>query len=437
MVSASMSDQTPNSSPAADALAAEFATFLAASPSSFHAAAEVLRQLEHAGFTRLSETEPWLEHVVPGAKLVVLRDGAVIAAVIPKTVATTTPVRLIGSHTDSPGFAVKPEATFSAFGFSQVAVEVYGGPILDTWFDRELEFAGRLVDNDGREHLVRSGAIARIPQLAIHLDRSANDTRTIDRQRHVQPILGVTTVDLIEHLASTVDLQPSDVAAFNLISVDTQAAAQFGQDAQLFASGRLDNLTSVFASLKAITAAARDVAELEHIAMLAAFDHEEVGSESRSGASGPFLDEALDRIFEALGANRDDRARALAASWCVSADAAHSVHPNFSEKHDPNIQPVLGSGPVLKINANQRYATDAVGSAFWRACAERAGAPVQQFVSNNTIPCGSTIGPLTATRLGIRTVDVGVPLLSMHSARELCHLDDLQSFTRVLERVLV
>lgn len=430
-----MSEVAANAYTLSNALAEEFSAFLSAAPSSFHAAAEVLRILEHAGFTRLSETEPWETHVKPGAKLVVLRDGAVIAAVVPHSVVTTTPVRLVGSHTDSPGFAVKPQPTFSANGFTQVAVEIYGGPILDTWFDRELEFAGRLVDRDGREHLVRSGPIARIPQLAIHLDRAANDTRTIDRQRHVQPILGVTDVDLIGQLAASVSLRPSDVAGFNLISVDAQPAATFGSEARLFASGRLDNLTSVFASLKALLASASNPTGLEHIAMLAAFDHEEVGSETRSGASGPFLADTLDRVYEALGANRDERARALAASWCVSADAAHSVNPNFADKHDPNIHPILGSGPVLKLNATQRYATDAVGAAFWRACSERAEVGVQQFVSNNTIPAGSTIGPLTATRLGIRTLDVGIPLLSMHSARELCHLDDLDSLTRVLSQV--
>lgn len=414
----------------------EFTEFLRASPSSFHAAAEVARQLEAAGFYRLAETEQWSDHLAPGTKFVVVRDGAVIAGVIPETVTTSTPVHIVGSHTDSPGFAVKPVSTFTAHGFTQVAVEVYGGPVLDTWFDRELEFAGRLVDSDGRAHLVRSGPVARIPQLAIHLDRSANDSRTIDRQRHVQPILDVGDADLIAQLADSVGLTPRNVSAFNLISVDAQPPATIGSDAQLLAAGRLDNLTSVFASLRALIAASQRLDQLSSIALIAAFDHEEVGSESLSGASGPFLADTLERVFEALGANRDERAQAFAASWCVSADAAHSVNPNFAEKHDPNIHPVLGLGPVLKFNANQRYATDAVGAAFWRTCAERAGVTVQQFVSNNTIPAGSTIGPLTASRLGIRTLDVGIPLLSMHSAREMCHVDDLRTFTAVLEQFL-
>lgn len=412
-----------------NAFAEGFTGFLSASPSSYHAAAEVVRQLEAEGFQQLYEGEPWGERIVPGGKFVVLRDGAVIAWIMPKQVAPTTALRMAGSHTDSPGFKVKPGAAshsiFHAHGFTQLTVEIYGGPVLDTWFDRELEFAGRIVDRSSNERLVRSGAVARIPQLAIHLDRSANDARTIDRQRHTQPILGVTEGDLLQQLAVSVGWHVDDVAGFDLISVDAQSAARFGTDARMLASGRLDNLTSVFAGLEALKLVADQPARLNGIAMLAAFDHEEVGSETRSGASGPFLAEVLDRLYEALGANRDQHGQALASSWCVSADAAHSVNPNFADKHDPNVHPVLGSGPALKFNASQRYATDAHGSALWRQCAELASVPVQEFVSNNQIPAGSTIGPLTATRLGIRTIDVGVPLLSMHSARELCHVDDL------------
>lgn len=413
-----------------------FARFLEAAPSSYHAAAVVARELEDIGFVRLGEAEPWNERVLAGGSFVVVRDGAVIAWSVPSGASQTTPVHLIGSHTDSPGFKIKPQPTFTSHGFTQLAVEIYGGPVLDTWFDRELEFAGRLVDTDGREHLVRTGPVARIPQLAIHLDRSANDTRTIDRQRHTQPILGVSDVAVVEQLATQVGLQVTDVAGFDLISVDAQAGAVFGADGALFAAGRLDNLTSVFASLQAMKRLIARGESAQHISMLAAFDHEELGSQSRSGASGPFLADVLERVYEALGANRDERGQAFAKSWCVSADAAHSVHPNFADVHDPNVRPILGGGPVLKLNANQRYATDAHGSAFWRERSARVSAPVQEFVSNNQTPAGSTIGPLTATRLGIRTLDVGVPLLSMHSARELCHLQDLDAFTDVLTACL-
>lgn len=412
-----------------------FIDFLRAAPSSYHAAGQVARELEDTGFQRLSETEPWAQRLTAGSSYVVVRDGAVIAWSMPAEVRQTTPVHIVGSHTDSPGFKLKPIPTFQAHGFTQLAVEIYGGPILDSWFDRELEFAGRIVDRDGREHLVRTGAIARIPQLAIHLDRSANDTRMIDRQQHTQPILGVSDVDVLGNIAQSVGLTAVDIAGFDLISVDVQPPATVGTDGPLLAAGRLDNLTSVYASLQALTRVAATGGPTGQIAMLAAFDHEELGSESRSGASGPFLADVLERVYEALGANRDERAQAYAASWCVSADAAHSVHPNFADKHDPKVRPILGGGPALKLNANQRYATDAHGSAFWRERSARASVPVQEFVSNNQIPAGSTIGPLTATRLGIRTLDVGVPLLSMHSARELCHLGDLAAFAEVLSEV--
>ncbi|MCU1518469.1 MAG: putative family aminopeptidase 2, partial [Pseudarthrobacter sp.] len=215
---------------------------------------------------------------------------------------------------------------------------------------------------------------------------------------------------------------------------DTAAPATFGLSGQLFAAGRLDNLASVHSSLAALLeVAAGDAATLTDIPVLAAFDHEEVGSASRSGAGGPFLADVLARIGISLGASETDRLRAFADSWCLSSDVGHSVHPNYPERHDPTNRPIVGGGPLLKINANQRYATDASGAAFWSRLCGEAQVPYQEFVSNNVMPCGSTIGPLTATRLGIRTVDVGVPLLSMHSARELCGVEDPARLAAVTE----
>jgi len=398
----------------------DFADFIAASPSSYHAAAEAARRLDEGGFTRLSESDEWPSE--PGRRYI-LRDGAVVAWVQPEGAGATTPFRILGAHTDSPGFKLKPKPTIDSHGWLQAGVEVYGGPLLSSWLDRELELAGRLVTRDGTEHLVRTGPFLRIPQLAIHLDRDANTGLTLDRQRHLTPVFGVGepgTADLLEHLAGLAGLSGTDVAGYDLLTVDSQAPVRFGQDLALFAAGRMDNLSSVHAGLVAILAAG----ESDEISVLAAFDHEELGSETRSGASGPLLDDILTRIGAGLGASVSQRLRAYAESWCVSADAGHSVHPNYPEKHDPANRPVAGGGPLLKINASQRYATDAGGAALWdRTCAQ-AEVEYQEFVSNNTVPCGSTIGPLTATRLGIRTVDVGIPLLSMHSARELCHVND-------------
>ncbi|HLR27305.1 MAG TPA: M18 family aminopeptidase [Ruania sp.] len=418
---------------AADAYIEDLATFITASPSSYHAAGEVARRLEEAGFTRREETEEW---PATAGGYYVLRDGAVIAWYQPEDAGPTSGFRILGAHTDSPGFKLKPRPSTGAFGWLQAGVEVYGGPLLNSWLDRDLELAGRLVTADGSEHLVRTGPLLRIPQLAIHLDREVNNGLRLDKQRHVQPIWGVgEDGDVVAHLAELAGLTAGDVAGYDLLTADTQPPARLGRDNDLLAAGRMDNLTSVHAGLQALLARAQTstpdsdagtgaMVSAPHISVLAAFDHEELGSQSRSGASGPILDDVLTRIGEALGATRSQQRQAYAASWCLSADTGHAVHPNYPEKHDPANQPVAGGGVLLKINANQRYASDGAGAALLARLSERAAVDHQEFVSNNTVPCGSTIGPLTATRLGIRTVDVGVPLLSMHSARELVHTGD-------------
>ncbi|QAY73375.1 M18 family aminopeptidase [Agromyces protaetiae] len=412
-----------------DDYVSDFADFLRASPTSYHAAAEVARRLETAGFERLDERDAWPE--TPGRRVVV-RDGAVIAWIQPEGATPTTPFNILGAHTDSPAFKLKPNPSTSAAGLVQANVEVYGGPLLNSWLDRELELAGRIATFDGTEHLVRTGALLRIPQLAIHLDRDANSGLALDKQRHVQPIWGAGAAgDILRVLADDAGVGRDDIAGFDVLTATVQPPERFGRDDVLFAAGRLDNLSSVFAGLVGLLdAAAAPAPASAHISVLAAFDHEELGSESRSGAAGPFLEDVLARVSSGLGATADDRRRAFADSLLVSSDAGHAVHPNFIEKHDPVNRPVLGGGVLLKLNANQRYATDAVGQAAWQAVCKRAGVDTQEFVSNNTVPCGTTIGPISATRLGIRTVDVGVPLLSMHSARELAHVDDLAALGR-------
>jgi aspartyl aminopeptidase len=401
----------------------DLATFVSASPSSFHAAAEVARRLGAAGYHALDETADWRDAVRPGARLLVVRDGSVIALAIPPAASAATPFRVMGAHTDSPGFKLKPKPSTATYGWLQAGVEVYGGPTVVSWFDRELEFAGRLVDLDGTSHLVRTGPFARIPHLAIHLDGDMNSSFSPDRQRDLQPIFGVgdaSTADVVGHLAALAGVDSAAVAGYDIITVDTAPPARFGLGDALFAAPRLDNLSSVHAGLAALLAAEPAGA----IAVLAAFDHEEIGSASRSGAAGPFLADVLERVSIALGGDRSAFARAIAGSWCLSSDAGHAVHPNRSDRHDPANRPVAGRGPLLKINANQRYTTDATGAALWARTCAAAGVPWQEFVSNNTVPCGSTIGPITAARLGIPTLDVGTPLLSMHSARELCHVED-------------
>lgn len=422
--------------------AEDLGRFVSAAPSSYHAAAELARRAETAGFVRLAETDAW--QVAPGGRYVVVRDGSAIAFVVPPSAGPTTPFTVLGTHTDSPGFKLKPQPTTGRGGWVQAGLEVYGGPLLNSWLDRELELAGRLVTRDGAEHLVRTGPFARIPQLAIHLDRQVNDGLALDKQRHTQPVIGlgdVSGADVLGELTARVDpaaggpVDPADVLGYDVLVADTQAPRAFGARDELWASGRLDNLLSTHAALVALLDADPDA--LTGVAAVAAFDHEEIGSESRSGAAGPFLADVLGRVSRALGAGGEDRRRALAASLCVSSDVGHAVHPNYPERHDPANQPQAGGGPILKINANQRYSTDAHGAALWQEACTAAGVPSQAFVSNNTIPCGSTIGPITATRLGIRVVDVGVPILSMHSARELTAVVDPWYLSRAMGAALV
>ena len=415
----------------------DLGAYVSASPSSFHAVHEAGRRLDAAGFTALDELEPW----DGGAgRFYIIRDGALIAWVTPENAGPTTAFNILGAHTDSPSFKLKPKPTTGKFGWLQAGVEVYGGPLLNSWLDRELQLAGRLVMRDGTQHLTATGPLLRFPQLAIHLDRGVNDNGLhLSKQQHMNPIFGQgdpAGEDLLGLLADRVEGATVDAAAiggYDVVVADTQPPAVFGANSEFFASGRMDNLSSTHAGLVALISHAATATEGGPIAVLAAFDHEEIGSNSRSGACGPILEDILVRISDGLGASVSQRRQALAASFCVSADAGHAVHPNYAEKHDPANKPVLNGGPLLKINANQRYATDATGAAFWARLCDESGVPYQEYVSNNDLPCGSTIGPLTATRLGIRTVDVGIPLLSMHSARELCGVKDPRYLATAVE----
>jgi aspartyl aminopeptidase len=416
---------------AADDHVDDLVDFIQACPSSYHTAMEVARRLTQRDFAVQAETEAW--DTSPGGHVLV-REGAVIAWRIPNGADGLTPFRMIGSHTDSPAFKLKPKPDLSGSGYGQLGVEVYGGPLLNSWLDRELGVAGRLVTEAGVT-LVQSESIARIPQLALHLDMGVNDEGLkLDKQRHTAPLwaVGDQQGSVLDHLADLVGLAAADILGFDLTIFDTAPPVIFGTASEFLASRRLDNLVSVHAGLTALI----NAADGQAIPLLAAFDHEEIGSESRSGASGPLLADVVARISRSLGGDDDQRARALARSACLSADAGHAVHPNYPERHDPANRPMLNGGPLLKINSNQRYATGAQSSALWRRACRRAGVATQEFVSNNTVPCGSTIGPLTATRLGVQTVDVGIPLLSMHSARELAGVADPPALAQAMEAFL-
>ncbi|GGU28288.1 M18 family aminopeptidase [Streptomyces lavendofoliae] len=400
-------------------------TFLADSPTPYHAVATAGERLEKAGFRKLDETAAW--DGTSGGKYVI-RGGAIIAWYVPEGAAPHTPFRIVGAHTDSPNLRVKPQPDMGAHGWRQVAVETYGGTLLNTWLDRDLGLSGRLTLRDGGHRLVSvDRPLLRVPQLAIHLDRQANEGLKLDRQRHMQPIWGlgddVREGDLIRFVAEEAGVNARDVAGWDLMVHALEAPAYLGRDRELLAGPRMDNLLSVHAGVAAL-AAVPAAGEPEFIPVLAAFDHEENGSESDTGAQGPLLGGVLERSVYARGGGYEDRARAFAGTVCLSSDTGHAVHPNYAERHDPTHHPRAGGGPILKVNVNQRYATDGSGRAVFAAACEKAGVPWQTFVSNNDMPCGTTIGPITAARHGIRTVDIGVAILSMHSARELCAADD-------------
>ncbi|MCA6093537.1 M18 family aminopeptidase [Streptomyces sp. SCA3-4] len=400
-------------------------TFLAASPSPFHAVASTAARLEKAGFRQVAETDAWDGRA--GGRYVT-RGGAVIAWYVPEGASPATPFRIIGAHTDSPNLRVKPLPDTGAHGWRQVAVELYGGTLLNTWLDRDLGLSGRLTLRDGSHHLVNvDRPLLRVPQLAIHLDRGVNqDGLKLDKQRHMTPIWGLGEVgegDLIRFVAEEAGVAAEEVAGWDLMTHSVEAPAYLGRDRELLAGPRMDNLLSVHAGLAALVAAST-FADLPYIPVLAAFDHEENGSQSDTGAEGPLLGNVLERSVFARGGTYEDRARAFAGTVCLSSDTGHAVHPNYSERHEPGHHPMPNGGPILKTNVNQRYATDGGGRAVFVAACERAGVPMQHFVSHNAVACGTTIGPITAARHGIATVDIGVAILSMHSARELCGAED-------------
>jgi aspartyl aminopeptidase len=396
--------------------------FLDASPSPWHAASSATRRLLDGGAVPLDLRSAWSDLPAIGMAVV---GASVVAYRLAASPTPTTPFRIIGAHTDSPCLRVKPRPDVSSHGWRQLGVEVYGGVLLNSWLDRDLGIAGRVVLSDQSVvDVVVDDAVCRVPQLAIHLDREVNERGLVlDKQQHLTPVWGSGASregDFRDWLAERLEVEPASVGWWELCLFDRTPATVLGADASLLASGRLDNQVSCWAAIDALLSARADDAHL----VIALFDHEEVGSASSTGAAGPVLEHVLERITLAGGGDRASFLAALAASQCLSIDNAHAVHPNYPERHEPGHRPLVNHGPALKVNSNQRYATSAATAARFQQACHRAGVPSQVFVSRNSMPCGSTIGPITATRLGIDTVDVGVPQLSMHSARELCGVRD-------------
>ncbi len=412
----------------------DFLDFLNASPTPFHAVANIARRLDEAGFIRLREHDTW--HLEDGKRYYVVRNGSSIVAFCNTGEPGRDGVRMIGAHTDSPCLKVKPRPERVNNGYFRLSAEVYGGVLLNPWFDRDLSLAGRVTLQTGDRDLVHRlidfrRPVAVIPSLAIHLDREANTNRSINAQTDTLPVLFRTTEDkpqlralLAEQLAREhPDYTAAEILDFELCLYDTQPAALVGIGGEFVTGARLDNLASCFVGLRAIT-------DHDHRlpALLVCNDHEEVGSQSAAGADGPFL---RDVILRWLG----DRAAMTAVmdnSLLISADNAHGLHPNYAAKHDDNHGPVLNGGPVIKVNHNQRYATNSETSSIFQAICRRAEIPVQSFASRADMACGTTIGPITAGGVGVKTLDAGIPQFAMHSIRETCGAADPEYLYRAL-----
>ncbi len=408
--------------------------FLKASPTPFHATRSMAQRLQAAGFRALDEREPW--HTEPGGRYYVTRnDSSIIAFRLGHRAPLDGGLRLVGAHTDSPCLRVKPQPELQRQGFFQLGVEVYGGALLAPWFDRDLSLAGRVTFREGGK--VQSllidfeQPIAVIPNLAIHLNREANQGWAINAQTELPPILaqfpGEDSADfravLTERLAEEHGISADAVLDYELSFYDTQSAAVIGLNQDFIAGARLDNLLSCYAGLQALIEADGDES-----CVLVCTDHEEVGSCSACGADGPFLEQVLRRVLP----DGDAFVRIIQKSLLVSADNAHGVHPNYADKHDTNHGPKLNAGPVIKVNSNQRYATNSETAGFFRHLCLAEEVPVQSFVVRSDMGCGSTIGPITASQLGVRTVDIGLPTFAMHSIRELAGSHDLAHLVRVL-----
>ncbi len=423
------------------ATAAALLDHLDDSPSPYHATAAAARRLVAAGFTEVEETANWTAGLAD--RWFVRRGGALVAAVWPAGLAPATPLRIVGAHTDSPNLRLKPRPTSIAAGWQRLAVEVYGGPLLNSWLDRDLGLAGRVSvrrpDGPAVELVHLDGPVARIPQLAIHLDREVNQAGLVlNPQQHLLPLWAPDGApDVLEAVGAAVGADVEDLLAWDLMLHDAQPAALNGPDGELLVGGRLDNLVSCFVAVEALAAAADDPVDGTTVPVVCLYDHEEVGSVSRTGADGDLLPRLLARAHTARGGSSDALARSLAGSACVSADMAHATHPNHTDRHDPEHPVRINGGPVVKVNAAQRYATDAESAVPFLTAAAAADVAVQHFVSRSDLPCGSTIGPVTAARLGIPTVDVGLAQFAMHSARETAGARDPELFRRALAVFLV
>lgn len=410
--------------------------FIDASPSPWHVVATSSERLTKAGFKALNESEAW--QLETGGRYFVTRGGSsIIAFTIGQNSLPISGFNMVGAHTDSPGLRLKPHAAFSSDGLIRIGVEVYGGPILATFADRDLSMAGRVnvrTANGFETRLIKfDKPLLRLPNLAIHMNREVNDKGLKFNKQTELPLLFGESANGVEadaqflgHIAKSIKVEVKDIINFELNVFDTQKGIIWGANQEFIADSQLDNLASCHAALSALLANKKP----NNTAICALFDHEEVGSESATGASGSFLADIVERI--SLHLNKEEKLRTLANSFFISADMAHAFHPNHAGSYEPCHHVHINKGPVIKTNANQRYATNAESAArFIRLC-EQAGVPYQQYAHRTDLGCGSTIGPIVASRLGIASVDVGSPMWAMHSIRESAGVLDHAYMIKVL-----
>lgn len=421
-------------------IALDLLDFIGRSPTPWHVVASARDLLDAAGFAELRLVDEW---PTAGGREYVVADGTIIAWVSGDD-EPATGFAMVGAHTDSPNLRLKPRPDTGGFGYRQLGVEVYGGVLLNSWLDRDLGVAGRVAvrgagGTSEQRLLLVDEPLARIPQLAIHLDRDVNERGVVlDKQAHLAPVWGdgaPTDGGFAAWLAGRLDVEPGAILSWDLMFHDLTPGSVLGDGGPFIASARLDNQLSCHAATHALLRAA-DGPSLAWTPLMVLFDHEEVGSTSAVGATSTLLRSVIERLVARRGGGTEELSRALAASFLVSSDNAHATHPNYPERHEPAHHIRLNGGPVIKRNAQVRYATDAMSEAELVLAAERCEVPLQQFVVRSNIACGSTIGPLAAAALGVATVDVGAPQLSMHSARELAGVNDPGWLTSLLAEVL-
>ncbi len=411
-------------------------SYLQSSPTPFHAVENIENYLLQHKFSRLQENERW--YLKQGQSYFISREnGAVIAFSLGIDSALEEGFRMLAAHTDSPCLQIKPLADVKEESFLKLGVEVYGGCLLNTWFDRDLSLAGRVCCETADSNLeillvdFERGMLT-IPSVAIHLDREANKNKTIHRQYHLPPVIGQEVGGQLPNFNSILKEQLEkfypekdigEILSFDMFCYDSQQPAFLGQKREFISAGRLDNLLSCFVGMTAMAAA-----NSKNNNLLICTNHEENGSVSATGASGAFIDSVLERIAP----DPITRLMTLHNSFLVSMDNAHATHPNFKDTSDPAHKIFLNRGPVIKNNANQRYATNSISSAIFKKICQKVNVKHQDFVMRSDMVCGSTVGPITAARLGIRTIDVGIPTLAMHSIRELTGADDPHLFYKTI-----